>query len=1103
MRMRTFLPCLLFTIAFYFPALQIAQIAPALPNYSNWQQVSSEHFDILFLPPNKSLAIKTARYAEISIQQVSNLLDYNPQARYTLFLLYDQPQLSLTHRILDETTSRPGFFRIGKQHGYVAYEGTSKKLFQAVKYQVADILLEEFSYGKRLKQTVQGQALLNFAPWYSQGMVEYIGYGWDYEDEMWLNTLASDNIEEILDMTLEGDGFIQRQLRKSVWRYITHEYGDQKIAEIIYFVNISGSLEAGVISVLGITLNTLTGRWRENLREIAALNSSDRMTLGKIPEIQEIPFPKGYELLRYAYQPEMDRYALYLNKGGKHELFLYTPESGDFEPTGLTSSMANDLTSDMRPQYPLAWSKDGKRIFTTAYRGKEYVMLWYELASKKAVYRPVPEHISRILDADWSHNGQLLAVSALYGASPQIFMLKLNDDNFIPVTDDPFDNLHPCWSYDDQSIFFSSNRDTSAIKIKKTLRDSRNLFFDIYSYQRAEKSDTLSQHTFTPQTHEFRPHTPNSFELIYLTDESGIHNLKKVNIFLREVSYLTNLNTGILDFQAFEEKLIFSTPIGGQEALFSCKLDQMPRLALPELSLLRTERLAAYAKAKKIAEEIKLRESLQAQVSDKEKAPDTPQSDPKAEKAKEPEKKQEEDSEEKKVRYYIFDDYEEPYEVKEAEENLFEKREKALNQKKQSLIATTLAPPKITYEEIEVGGVQLPQKSWNIDHLSLEVGRRPDAGIYTRLGGKISDRLRNQEIEATVAPFFDFRNFNGRNGQFQFQYTHLKRKLDFYLGADFLVRHYRRINTLFPLDSAIYRYDNLALQAGIRYPLSNYSALSLEGAFHFLNRKDQKLLNQVLADEQDRVAKLGITYQYDKTSAQEGYAYKGWKGQASFNSYYSVDNSQILFHTAAFSLTKYTEIKNRIVLANKFVGGYSFGNRAQRFYIGGTEDWIPPYIFFAEDDARLSKENALQTNLTDFSFQEFITPMRGFWFYSRSGSRYFALSSELRIPISRMTKTALNANPLYNLEIIPFVDVGSVWSSGNPFSSTNPTDTRLVGSEPVIVVLRTLRSPFVIGVGSGVRTNFLGYSLRVDLGWGIEDGLVEKLAISLSLGRNF
>ncbi len=1106
MKIRTYLPWIILSLLLSLPRQPLAQHASMLPHITGWQQLTTAHFDILFLSSNKSLANKAARYAEMSLHELSDLYDYNPQSRYTLFLLFDLPQLSMMQQGLAEVPQQAGFFGFAPEQGIVIYSQNSSQLYGAVREQVADLLLKEYSYGKNIRQTIQGQSLLNYAKWYSDGMTDYLGHGWTYEDEMWLNTLSTENIDQVLNLTLEGDAFINQKLRKSVWRYICHEYGEHKVAEIIYFVKISNSLEAGVISVLGITLNTLTGRWRENLREVATNNSSGRNGLGKMPELQEIPLKSGYELIQFAYNAPKNRYALYLNKGGKHQLFIYDPESGDLSSTPIISSLPNEQSEGRHASYPLAWSKDGTKLFTTAYQGKSYDMVWYDLNTNGVSFQPVPGHINRIFSADWAHNGQLLSLSALYGASPQIFIVKAMDREFIPVTDDPFDNIDPCWSFDDQAIFFSSNRDTSLIKVEKRLTDSRNSHFDIFSYQRNSQEDTLKQITFTPSTDEYKPQVTNSFEVVYLTNESGIYNLKKSNIFLPQESYLTDLNTGIFSYQAFEEKLIFSTPIAGKAALFSCRYDLLGEQALPQLSLLRTEVLTSYAKARKEAEEFKKREALLAQASEEktEEASPTP-SQPKKEKTElvKPPKKEEGEEGEKKVRYYIFDDYEEPYEVKKAENDLFEKREKEINQQKQSLLVNSQKQQKLQYEKIEVSKVQTAQNGWKVDQLSVELGRRPDAGIFARLGGKISDKLHNQEIEATVAPFYDFRNFNGRNGQFQLQYTNLRRRMDYYLATDLLVRHYRRINTLFPLDSAIYRYDKLELKAGIRYPLSNYSSLSLEGAFNFLDRRDQKLLNQQLADQSDRVASLGLIYQFEKTKSQEGYAYKGWKGAASLKTYYSVPGKASLFNTAALQLTKYTEIRNRLVLANQFVAGYSLGNHPQRFYIGGTGDWIPPYIFFAENDARLSKENALQTDLLDFSFQEFITPMRGFWFFSRSGSRYFALSSELRIPISRLTKTSLNASPLYNLELIPFVDVGSVWSSGNPFSSTNPTDTRLVGTEPVIVVLRTLRSPFVVGVGTGLRTNFLGYSLRVDLGWGIEDAVVEKLAISLSLGRNF
>jgi hypothetical protein len=1075
-----------------------AQLAPGRANLSGWNKVSTDRIDLYFLEGNRALADKAVRYAERALFEVANLYDYRPQARYTLFLLSDAPQLAMTHHMLDPIPQASGVFQLPRSSAYVTYPGSSRGLYQQLKRVLAKLILREFSYGDRLGQAIQNQRLLENSPWYTQGLAAYVGEGWTYEDEMWVNSIASEELERVLDLSLEGEGQLHRTMRKSIWRYVTREYGDQKLAEIIYLVNISHSLESGIISVLGITVNTLTSRWRESLRNLATNNASGRTSLAKLPGLQEVPVKPGYRLLSFAYNPVKDAYALYLEKNGQHELFIYTPENQNYRSTGVISLLPNDLPESQEAAYPLAWSKDGRRLMTTFYEGKEYRLALYEWGRKQPEVFRMAAGIGRVLSMDWAHNGQLLAVSALKGNRPQIFLLKAGTNNFIPITDDPFDNLEPCWSFDDQMIFFSSNRDTVALKVERAAWESYQNHFDLFMYERNGESDTLTQLTRTPATDESQPMAPNSFELIFRTDESGILNLNKINIFLKQKSYLTDLAAGLLHFQTTEEKLVFSAPVEGEPRLFSAQLSQMQARPLTELSLLRTEKLTAFNARRRKMEEAS-RDLLAAPKPRKTQEP-KPQA-PRQEEKKEGKEGEEDDD--KPARYYIFDDFETPYEVKKQEDNLFEKREKALNQQKQSVIAMVRNTEAPDLGKLKVSNPLPARTRWQADFVSMQLGRRPDAGAYLRLGSRISDQFNNHIIEAYATPYLDFRNFQGRNGELQLNYAYLKGRLDFYAGVNLLSRHYRRKNTLFPLDSALYRYDNIALTAGLRYPFSNYSALSLEGSFHFLDRKDQKLLNQELLNQRDRILRMGLRYAFDKTKERQGFTYAGMRGEASFFSHYSLPNQGFLFHTASLSLNKYTEIYDKIVLANRFVAGYSFGPRGQMFYIGGQEDWVPPYIFFTEGDFRLSKENAISTDLLDFSFQQFITPMRGFWFFSRSGSRYFALSSEVRIPISRLLKQSLNTNPLYRLQLIPFVDIGSVWTSGNPFSATNPTDTRLVGTEPVIVVLRTLRSPFLITAGTGMQTSLLGYSVRMDLGWGIEDGSLQTPVFSLSLGKNF
>ncbi len=1085
-----------------------AQSPPYYANTKNWKYLASEHFDVYFQGGQEALAQRSARFAELACFEISEIYDYRPQSRYALYLLEDAAQLGLTHSQLDQPRRAPGQFSIPRLEAHVVHPGTTHGLYQEVKRSVAGILLREFAYGNRLGQAIQNQLLLDHSRWYSQGLVEYVGTGWSYTDEMWLQSTVGDQLEDVLDQTLEGNSEISKIFRKSVWRYVANEYGEQKLAEIIYLVNISHSLESGIISVLGITLNTLTVRWRESLKDMVDHNASGRMSLGNIKGLEEIPTKKGYHLVAFAYHEKTKQYALYLNKMGKHTLFLYDSQSATYTQTAIQSSYANLVTEGTPMHYPIAWSPDGSRLVTTRYRGHKYDMVYYEVGSKEIAVEPVIGAFGRVLHINWSHNGQLLALSALAKntGTPQLFVGVPQSGNYRQVTEDPYDNLEPCWSYDDASIFFSSNRDTNRLVIQRPRWDNYAHSFDIFQYNRSEPTDTVVQITFTPATNERKPLTPNSFEVYFITDESGILNLSKYNPFIQKNSYITDLPQGIVDFYASDEQLVFCSPIDGQHALFQVAPSGLRVQPLTELTLLRTEYLTYYNE--------QVQRDLKRQLQEAEaRAADslqglTPSETPSTEPVEEPQTPpnppvEEPEKEEKKARYYIFDDYDTAYEVKEAEDKVFEKREKELN--RPSLLSGLIPTetPKPDMGGMKVSGPQASRTKWAADYLQLELGRRPDAGLYTTIGASFSDQFHNQELKVTFTPYLDFQNFRGRNVQGNITYRNLGHRLDFYAGMQLLTRHYRRRNVLFPVDSAIFRYDNLNFSAGVTYPLSNFSALTLDLGGHMLTRKDQKLLNQELLDQENTLAHAALRFTVDKIKQWEGYNFQGMSLQANAASYYSLKNSAIAFHTIDLQWRNYFPIHKKIVLANQLSAGMSLGARPQQFYLGGMTDWVPPYVFFEDSDQRLSKENAISTDLLDFSFQRFTMPMRGFWFYSRRGSKFMSLNTELRIPLSRLAKHSLNTSPLYNMELIPFLDVGSVWTNGNPFSSKNPTDTQLVGSEPVIVELQTLKSPFLFGTGVGFRTNFIGYSLRVDVAWGIDDQNVQAPALSLSMGKRF
>ncbi|MEM7658630.1 MAG: hypothetical protein AAF399_21070, partial [Bacteroidota bacterium] len=198
------------------------------------------------------------------------------------------------------------------------------------------------------------------------------------------------------------------------------------------------------------------------------------------------------------------------------------------------------------------------------------------------------------------------------------------------------------------------------------------------------------------------------------------------------------------------------------------------------------------------------------------------------------------------------------------------------------------------------------------------------------------------------------------------------------------------------------------------------------------------------------------------------------------------------------------ETPGKLVIASRVASTINLPKDLRQFYMGDTDRRLHrPVIFQNRERSARVQNQVTDTSLYTVPFLEFITPVRGFLPNTRNGSRYVVANLELRIPLSYLMKRSLPAKSLHNLEIIPFIDAGTVWVDGNPFSQKKPTDTQFIPNGPITVTLQTLKSPFLIGFGSGVRTNVLGWSVRMDLAWGLDDYTLQRPILTSSVAKNF
>ena len=87
--------------------------------------------------------------------------------------------------------------------------------------------------------------------------------------------------------------------------------------------------------------------------------------------------------------------------------------------------------------------------------------------------------------------------------------------------------------------------------------------------------------------------------------------------------------------------------------------------------------------------------------------------------------------------------------------------------------------------------------------------------------------------------------------------------------------------------------------------------------------------------------------------------------------------------------------------------------------------------------------------------------------------------------------------------LVGFGDLGTAWTGLHPYSEDNYLFTNEIELPPLNITVKVQKDPLVGGFGFGARTRVLGYFIRADLAWGVEDMIVQPSIFYLSLSLDF
>jgi outer membrane protein assembly factor BamA len=257
---------------------------------------------------------------------------------------------------------------------------------------------------------------------------------------------------------------------------------------------------------------------------------------------------------------------------------------------------------------------------------------------------------------------------------------------------------------------------------------------------------------------------------------------------------------------------------------------------------------------------------------------------------------------------------------------------------------------------------------------------------------------------------------------------------------------------------------------------------------------------------------LGVKTEYifDNTRNLGINLYSGTRLKLFTEAYKKLNDGYDDLYVVGMDIRNYFQIHRNLIFASRLAASASYGSNLLIYYLGGVDNWtnlIPNRVptFIPTNEIPIDYEK-------DYAFQTVATNMRGFSQNIRNGDRFALMNFELRWPvISYFMNYPLSSSMLENFQVVGFFDVGSAWSGMTPYSGENAYNNKVYprtypGDEPsgpYKITVDAQRDPIVAGYGAGVRTQVLGYFVRLDWAWGIENRTILPRVFYFSLSLDF
>ncbi len=1072
-----------------------------------WQYLTSENFDVYYYDNRRKVATEAIQYLEGEFDRITDLIGYPPYLKTKVFLYNSVSDLQQSNVGLNHTT-----FNVGgetefiKPYVEIAHPGTVDQFKEQLIFKMTELMVNEMMFGGSLKDMFQNAVLLNLPEWFIRGASSYASKGWNAEMDDYIRQLVR---TKKINKSLKLTGVEAELVGQSVWNYIVEKYGKSSISNILNYTRVIRNEQKSVLITLGISFKQLISDWKEYYSDMEEKVSQSYVAPSDSSKVSS-RHRKSIIFTTVKLSPDGKNMAYAENDRGRFLIKIKSLENGR-ETTILTSGN-KVFRQDIDHNVPLISWADNNTVGVIGVKYGEYVFWLYDLTTKSKLPREL-DRFSNIRSFDFSGNGRLAILSADFAGQNDLFLISSRRDRTRRLTNDLFDDFDPSFIPNSNTIVFSSNRTNDTTNtIIKGIKDIPNSY-NLYLYDLDTTTNVVTKLTNT-LSKDYFPMALDQNNIYYLSDQRGIVNIFKFDRSSGIYSQVTNYNSSIKEYDInFEDRsLAIVMDKNLREDIFLIRPFNLNRQVFTPAT-----RRKEVQQAKNIIERRKqeapqkglsIKELINSRLREKndtigqrvEEVPLDTLTQPRI------------SADSVDTDNYVFEDeivsipsptdtISAKSDTVEIEINIdesvntsdyvFEDEATRVNEPSETFLNRYMKAREVT----RVRGPFPYEPKFTYENLITNFVIDPLRGFSVRLETQMNDMLENYRFFGGIQTAFDW-----KSGDIYGEIQYLPHRVDYSARIDRKVIFWDGVTNL-------QKYTWQKVEIGASLPLTVRTRVTLKPFLGYTRYVDRGSDSSpaappvFLPSVEQFYAGTKMELVYDNSLTTGLNIIEGSRGKINFVHYEGLGNKQESFSHASLDVRHYQKIYKEIVFAVRGFTGTFFGNAPKSYVLGGMDNWFGNKINEDGTNNPLANIEGFNGNLI---FTEFATSLRGFNYATQYGQSVALANAELRVPLIRaLSGGPITSNFFRNMQFTAFYDIGTSWTGKPPINSNTSTQTRVVNQEPFTAEIKDFLNPWLYSYGFGFRSMMLGYYMKFDLAWPVENFQVKDPRIFVTLGFDF